>query len=158
MAEAGVYSNFTFSKKTCLHIWSSFYIHGCFINCLLHALRPWCPRCACGKSTFLIGAAFFKGALGPTVCSLYSLGRLHTVLHLCLYLCICVFAFVYLHLCIGICVFVYPTVCTVSGGFTQFRAKTGSLPPPLSPIASPLGHVANAPTLTNIFGQKKEAS
>ena len=94
-------------------------------------------------------------------CTLYVQSRAAShsfvFVYLCLYLwiCICVSAFVYWHLCIGIRVFVYPTVCTVSGGFTQFRAKTGSLPPPLSPIASPLGHVANAPTLTNIFRQKK---
>ena len=39
-----------------------------------------------------------------------------------------------------------PTVCTVSGGFTQRirSAKTGSPSHPLSPIPSPLGHVASA--------------
>ena len=46
-----------------------------------------------------------------------------------------------------------PTVCTVSGGFTQRirSAKTGSPSHPLSPIPSPLGHVASAQFCIHVF-------
>ena len=46
-----------------------------------------------------------------------------------------------------------PTVCTVSAGFTQRirSAKTGSPSHPLSPIPSPLGHVASAQFCIHVF-------
>ena len=110
----------------------SFYIRGCFINCLLHALRPWCPRCACGKSTFLIGAAFFKGALGPTVCKVSGGFAQFRICVFCLYLWICISVFVYWHFCI--CV----SNCVYSLGRLHTVSSKNWLPPsPVVPYRQP---------------------
>ena len=119
MAEAGVCSNFTLSKK----IFFLSHLTAFLYPWLLYQLPLACPQ-----------------AVVPSMCvrqvNFFWSEQLFSKEH-------------WVKLCVH---------CTL---YVQSRAASHSfeqkLAPslPLSPIASPLGHVANAPTLTNIFRQKK---
>ena len=114
--------------------------------CCLHALRP-CPRCASGEfffcSCFIFSSFLVKwlGCLSIAPCM--PSGRVPSM---------CVWRVKFFDRSF----FQSSSNCVYSLGLIHTVSSKNWLPPPLSPIASPLGHVANAPTHKNIFRQKQK--